>query len=949
MKANQKFKKLLTQRVHLLIGGLLFAAAGDCLGREVKLTDTKCEYRSNPLGIETARPRLSWVIDSSRRGEAQTAYEILAASSESNLAGGKPDLWDSGKIISTETLGITYAGKPLRSQEKVFWKVRVWDLDGKPSAFSHTATFETALLAPTDWQANWIQSPHHSRFKEAEAYDDHPAPLLRRQFQLDKKIKSARAYVSGLGYFELRLNGERVGKDVLNPGWTSYAKRVLYSTYDVTAQLKRGENAVGIMLGNGWFNPLPLALWGRIRPDNALVTGEPRAMLQLVVEFTDGTTQMICTDENWRTADGPILRNNVYLGEFFDARRELPGWDRAGFDDSQWKKVELAREPSLGPFHAQDAPPIRVTRILKAVKLTEPKPGVFIFDFGQNFAGWSRLHVKGERGTCVRLRSGELLYPDGTLNGMTAVVGQIKDGGKDYVYDGHGRPKTAFQLDEYILKGKGEEIYTPRFTFHGFRYVEVTGLPGRPTLDSLEGLALNADVQPAGNFECSNDLFNRIQKMVTWTELANLFSVQSDCPAREKFGYGGDLAVTSEMGMLNFDMARFYAKAAQDFADAQRTNGGFTETAPFVGISDQNLADDSRVANLGEGSGPVDWGVAEPLLAWQLFQYYGDRQVMSENYDAIKRWINLLRSKATDDLLDNGISDHESLAPKPRYLSGSAAYLQNVKVFAQIAKTLGHADDVAAAESLAKKIKAAFNRQFLHADTGVYDSGSQACQAFALYFGLVPPDELSNALNALVHEITDSHQGHLTTGIFGTKYMLNALTELGRADIAYKIVNQRTFPGWGFMLENGATTLWEHWEFSDNIYSHDHPMFGSVSEWFYKALAGIKPAPDAVGFDKIIIAPQPVGDLKWTKASYDSVRGKIISDWRRSEGKFYLHAKIPVGATATVVLPSKINSLIIEGGRDLAHVPEIKIQHSAPDKVFLAVPSGEYHFVSTLP
>jgi len=924
-------------------------SADFCFGGGLTLTELKCEYRANPLGIDTAKPRFSWMIDSSRRGEAQTAYEILAASSESNLAVGKADLWDSGKVNSSETLGVAYDGQPVHSREKVFWKVRVWDREAKPSAFSHTATFETALLAQSDWRAKWIQSPHHSCVAETEAFDDHPAPLFRKQFQLDKKIKSARAYVSGPGYFELRLNGERVGDDVLNPGWTSYAKRVLYSTYDVTAQLKRGQNAVGIMLGNGWFNPLPLALWGRIRPDNALVTGEPRAMLQLVVEFTDGTTQTICTDESWRTADGPILRNSVYLGEVYDARRELPGWDRAGFDDSQWNRVELATEPQLGPMHAQDAPPIRVTRVLKAVNFTELKPGVFIFDFGQNFAGWTRLHVTGERGTKIRLRFGELIYPDGTLNGMTAVVGQIKGGGKDFVYDGHGRPKTAFQLDEYILKGDGEEVYTPRFTFHGFRYVEVTGFPGRPTLDSLEGLALNADVQPAGNFNCSNDLYNRIQKMVTWTELANLFSVQSDCPGREKFGYGGDVAVTSEMGMLNFDMARFYAKVAQDFVDAQRTNGGFTETAPFVGISDQNLDDTSRAANLGDGSGPVDWGVAEPLLAWQLFQYYGDRRVMSDNYDAIKRWINLLRSKATDDLLDNGISDHESLAPKPRYLTGSAAYFQNVKMFAQIAKTLGHDTDATDAETLAENIRSAFNRKFLHADTGVYDSGSQACQAFALYFGLVPPDEKNNALNSLVHDIVDLNQSHLTTGIFGTKYMLNALTDSGRAEVAYEIANQRTFPGWGFMLANGATTLWEHWEFSDNIYSHDHPMFGSVSEWFYKALAGIKPAPDAVGFDKIIIAPQPVGDLKWAKGSYDSVRGKIISEWRKSEGKFYLHAKIPVGATATVILPAKTNTRITESGSDIARLPEIKIKNSTASKTFLAVPSGEYHFVSILP
>ncbi len=381
----------------------------------------------------------------------------------------------------------------------------------------------------------------------------------------------ARAYVSGLGYYELRLNGQRVGDHVLDPGWTSYAKRVLYSTYDVTAQLTRGRNAVGVMLGNGWFNPLPLAMWGRIKPGEALTTGEPRAIVQLVVEFADGTSQTIGTDETWRVGDGPVLRNSVYLGEVYDARREQPGWDTAGFDDSRWATAVLARKPQLGPLQAQDAPPIRITRTLKPVKLTEPKPSVFIFDFGQNFAGWARLRVQGPAGTRVRLRSGELLYPDGTLNGMTAVAGQIKGGGKDYRYDGVGQPKTAFQLDEYVLKGQGMEVFTPRFTFHGFRYVEVTGFPGQPTLDSLEGLRLNSDVPSAGSFECSNELFNRIQEMVRWTELANLFSVQSDCPHREKFGYGGDIVASSEMAMLNFDMSRFYAKAAQDLAGRRAT------------------------------------------------------------------------------------------------------------------------------------------------------------------------------------------------------------------------------------------------------------------------------------------------------------------------------------------------------------------------------------------
>ena len=923
-------------------------AAGQGKNEGLRLMNLRCEYRVNPLGIDELQPGLSWVIEARRRGEKQIAYQILAASSEAKLNGGHADLWDSGKVNSSDSLNAIYAGRLLCSCERVYWKVRIWNKDSKASAFSYPAWFETALLNPGDWQAYWIQRQHRPLISEEEAFDDHPAPLFRKEFELKEKVRRARVYVSGLGYFELRLNGQRVGNDVLNPGWTSYAKRVLYSTYDVTQLLKQGRNVLGIMLGNGWFKPLPLALWGRLKPGDFLTTGDPRAILQLMVEFADGTSQIIVTDQTWRVADGPVMRNSVYLGEFYDARRERPGWDEPGFDDSKWDLAVAATRPSLGPLRTQDAPPIRVTRILKAVKLTEPRPGVFIFDFGQNFAGWARLHVKGKRGTCVRLRSGELLYPDGTLNGMTAVAGQIKDGGKDYVYDGRGRPKTAFQLDEYTLKGGGKETYTPRFTFHGFRYVEVTGFPGKPSLDSLEGLALNADVQQAGKFECSNDLFNRIQKMVVWTELANLFSVQSDCPHREKFGYGGDLAVTSEMGMLNFDMSSFYAKVAQDFADAQRPNGGFTETAPFVGISDQHLGDSKQVVTLGDGVGPVGWAVAQPLLACQLFQYYGNRGVMRKQYAKTKQWITLLRSKATNNLLDNGISDHESLDPKPRFLTGTAFYYFNVKLFAQIAQQLGHGQDAAEANALAEQIKTAFNHKFLKSGTGCYDSGSQACQAFALYFGMVPPEEIQRALDVLVQDIQQVHRGHLSTGIFGTKYMLAELTELGRADVACGIVNQRTFPGWGYMLENGATTLWEHWALDDQIYSHDHPMFGSVGEWFFKALAGIQPAPDAVGFDKIIIAPQPVGDLKWVRASYDSVRGGIISEWQKSAGKFHLHLHIPVGSTASVLLPAESLTEITESGKDIEHLPEVSSPRMHGDRACFNIPSGEYNFTSAI-
>jgi alpha-L-rhamnosidase len=923
----------------------LSACAG--FGADLEPLALKCEYCFNPLGIDTPQPRLSWILTTDRRGEKQTAYEIVAASSLVKLGNGEADLWESGKISTAESINTIYAGRPLYSGQRVFWKVRVWDSSGEISGFSKPAWFEMAMLSPKDWQAKWIQRRSGMDLPDAESFNDNPAPILRKEFALDKKIARARVYVSGLGYFELHLNGECVGDDVLNPGWTSYTQRVFYSAYDVTAQLKEGPNAIGIMLGNGWFHPLSLDMWGRHKFGDSMTTGEPRAIVQLVVEFADGTKQTILTDQTWHTTGGPILRNSVYLGEVYDARKEQAGWDQPGFNDSRWEAAVLAETPKLGPLQAQVTPPIRVTRRLKPVKMTEPAPGVYIFDFGQNFAGWAQLRVKGNRGTRVRLRSGELLYPDGTLNGMTAVAGQIKDGGKDYLYDGVGRPKTAFQLDEYILKGQGTETFTPRFTFHGFRYVEVTGFPGVPTLAALEGLRLNSDVAQAGSFECSNEMFNRIQQMVLWTQLANLFSVQSDCPTREKLGYGGDISASSEAEMLNFDMSRFYAKVAQDFVDASRTNGAFTETAPYVGISDQSLGDGPAAINLGPGAGPIDYGVAQPLLAWQLYQYYGDQRVMTEQYDATKLWVTLLRSKAVGDVFDNGISDHEGLEPKPRHLTGTAFYYYNVKLFEQIAAALGNTKDAQNAEAETERIKAAFNRQFLQPGTGRYGSATQACQAFALYFDLVPAAEKNRALEVLVQDILGAHHGHLSTGFFGTKYMLNDLIELGRSDVAYEMVNQHTFPGWGYMLENGATTLWEHWAISDNIYSQDHPMFGSVSEWFYKGLGGIRPAPDAVGFNKIIIQPQPVADLKWVKASYESVRGQIVSAWSREPGRFKLHLEIPVGSTATVFLPATDNAKITEGGTSIGQTSATQFIRRENSQVVLSVPSGKYDFLSS--
>ncbi len=919
----------------LAIGFWLICLATIVPATEGKLLpeDLKSEYQVNPLGLQTGQPRFSWTLASKERGSTQKAYQMLAASSPDKLSDTEADLWNSGRVESRDQLGIVYSGNPLHSGQRIYWKVGVWG-DDKEANWSRPAWFEIALLTPEDWKAKWITRDTPRITSEKEMFEDRPSPLYRKEFSIEKKIKRARAYVSGLGYYELHINGKRIGDHVLDPGWTSYSKRVLYSTYDVTRELQHGENAVGVMLGNGWYDPLPLRMWGKINPRDHLTIGEPRLILQLAIEFTDGTSQTVVSDGSWHVGDGPVLRNSVYLGEVYDARREKSDWDKPRFNDSTWENAIVAKEP-LGKLSAQDAPPIRVTHTFKAVKLTEPKPRVFIFDLGQNFAGWSRLRVKGPAGTKVRMRYGELLYKDGTLNGMTSVCGQIKGGGKDYVYDGVGMPRTAFQLDEYILRGDGEEIFTPHFTFHGFRYVEVTGYPGKPTLDSIEGLVLNTDIPSAGEFVCSNEMFNRIQHIAIWAELSNLFSVQSDCPHREKFGYGGDLVADSEMALLNFDMSRFYAKVADDFSDAVRANGGFTETAPFVGISDSGL---------GEQSGPIGWGTAHPLLQWQLYQYYGDKRILAEQYDATKRWIELLHIKAKDFILDNGIGDHESLVPKRPILTGTGFYYLNVQLFARIAHVLGRESDAQEAETVSGKIKAAFNQKFLETRTGKYDIGTQCCQSVPLYLHLVPMESKQSAVDFLVNDIIANHKGHLSTGIFGTKYMLHALADAGRMDVAYDIVNQNTFPGWGYMLENGATTLWEHWDYSDNTYSHNHPMFGSVSEWFYKTLAGIDPADDAIGFDKIKIHPRPAKDLRWAKGIYNSIRGKIVSEWKKGMDNFQLHVIVPPNVTATVYVPAATVDRVTEGGKVVGKSEGVIFQRMENNCAVFSVSSGDYKF-----
>ena len=867
-------------------------------------TNLKCEYRVDPMGIDVTAPRLSWILtptDPAKRDLGQSAYQILVASSPEKLAAEEADLWDSGQVESNETLNVPYDGKSLASFTRCYWKVRVWDQDGKASPWSSSAVWSMGILTTEEWGGEWIAFDRPLPEKDEDFYKERPAPLFRKAFSLGRKVRSARLYITAAGYYDLHCNGQPVGDRVLDPGWTTYSKRCLYSTYDVTSLVEQGKNVLAVELGNGWYNPLPMKMWGRFNLREALPVGKPRFLARLQVEFEDGSTEAIVSDTSWKSTEGPCLRNSVYLGEEYDARREIDGWQTAGFDDSAWRPAVKVDLPG-GRLQAQMAPPVRVREVYKPIKITEPKPGVFVVDFGTNFSGVSELRVQGPRGTKVSMLAGERIYEDGTVNPMTAACGQIKRAG----VGGPGAPEVAVQKDTYTLKGGVEEVYRPRFTFHGFRYIQVEGFPGRPAEANFRGVHLATALESTSRFACSNPMFNRINEVFHQTLLSNVLSVQSDCPAREKFGYGGDIVACGEAVIWNFDAAGFYQKIARDFQDAARESGALTETSPFVGID---------YPGLGPGAGPIGWGTAHPFLLYHSLQHYGNRRLAEQQYETLKRWITLLDSKAQDHLIESGIGDHESLVPKSIGVSGTAFYYYNVKLAAYLAGVLDKPEEAKQFADQAEVIAAAFNKKYLDPVTGKYDTGTQANQSFAFYMGLVPEASREKVLQALVEKVQEK-DNHLSTGIFGTKYLLQVLRDQGRPDVAYKIAAQKTFPSWGFMLENGATTLWETWKESDNVYSNDHPMFGSISTWFFRCLGGIRPAKDAIGMDRVVIEPYFAPELDWAKASYDSVRGTIESSWKRSGDRIAWTVTIPVGTTAYVAMPGQLDEITLDGKKD---------------------------------
>lgn len=878
----------------------------------VTVRDLRCEYAVNPLGVEVKEPRLSWRLDSAERGQKQTAYQILVASSQQHLLADQGDLWDSGRVPSSSSIQVVYKGKPLSSRQRCYWKVRVWDKNGRASRYSGPSFWEMGLLSPKDWSAEWIGYP---------AGWPGRALYFRYDFELPRAAQQGRAYIAGLGYYELSLNGLRVGDHVMDPAPTDYSKRVLYATYDITPYLRQGPNAIGVIVGNGWY-------------------GMPKLLMQLEVTFADGSSAKFFTrgghtdlGREWRLTSGPIVANSIYDGEIYDARLEKPGWNRPDqkrpnpHGRTEGWVVAVPVEPPGGRLVSQMIEPIKVVETLTPRSVREPAPGVYVYDAGQNLAGWAALRLRGKQGAQVTLRYAENLKPDGTVN--------------------QDNLRKAAATDVYISKGGEVETWEPRFTYHGFRYVQLEGYPGRPTLDELTIKAVRTSVEANGKFECSNALLNRIHQMVWWTEASNLHGIPTDCPQRdERMGWLNDLTVRIEQALYNFHLPRFYAKFLEDVRDTQAEDGSITDTAPFKW-----------------GRRPADpVSASYLLLAWELYRHYGDTRAMARHFDGFKAWVNFLISNSDNLIVRYGswgdwsppitfgtpgsIGAGAVSRDTPVQLMSTGYLYYCARLLSQMAGILGRKTEQAHYQSLARQVAEAFNRRYWNEAAGGYGANNQAANAFALFLGIVPKERLLRVVGNLVKDV-EKHDWHLTTGNLCTKYLLEALTEHGRVDAAYRIVTQETYPSWGFMLANGATTLWERWEHKTGgeMNSHNHPMMGSVGSWFYKYLAGIMPDPQSAGFARIIIRPHVVRDLKWVRAEYTSPHGQIGSFWEREDGKLKLKVRIPVNSTAKVWFPGEDPGAVTEGGAPASSAPGVTFLRKEARALVFEIGSGDYEFV----
>ena len=881
--ANRARSRMAVTAMVFILAIAAFLPAAENPGPQAP-TGLRCEYLENPMGVDVRQPRFFWVLEHSGRGQAQSAYQMIVSSDPAAAAG---DIWDTGKVVSAKSTQVVYAGKGLESGKTYFWKVTYWDKDGRESPWSDTARFDAGLFERTEWKGSWIGGRNQ----------------LRKEFPLGGRVKRARAFVCGLGYHELRVNGRKAGGHVLDPGWTTYDKRVLYVTYDVTNALRQGPNAVGVVLGNGKY-------------------GSRALLVQINIELEGGTRTSLVSDASWKAANGPILEDSVYNGETYDARLETPGWDRPGFDDKAWGPVEAVKAPA-GVLSAQMMPAIQVVDTVLPVKMTSPQPGVYVFDMGQNFSGWARLRVKGPRGTDVRMRFVELVYDNGMINRENL--------------------RAARAEDHYILKGEGEETWEPRFTYHGFRYVELSGFPGTPMPDSIRGRVAHSAVRPIGSFVASKDILNRLQRIITWGQKTNLHSIPTDCDQRdERMGWMGDAQGTAEEAMMNFDMAAFYTNFVRDIRDGQDDKGRLSDTVPHIWG--------------GEKADPA-WATAYPLLCWYLYEQNGDRRILEENYAGLKKYVEFLRSRAPDNVLRfSYYGDWVSLETTPPAEVSDFYYYYDTLLLSKMAEVLGNTADAASYAQRAGQIKDAFNKEFFDEKTGNYTTGTETANLLPLFLDMVPEKSRETVVSNLTYNILYQHNTHVTTGFIGLRYLMPVLTRFGYPDLAYDLAVETTFPSWGYMLANGATTVWELWQnkVGPSMNSQNHHMLGSVDTWFYEGLGGINVDPNQPGYRHVRIEPQVVRDLTSVSATVGTVRGDVTSSWTHEPGVTTLQVDVPVNSTATVSIPKDVeiaeitvhegDRTIWEKGRFVEGTPGVTAGKFAHNQVIFEVGSGHYSF-----
>ena len=891
----------------------------------VEFSKLQCEYRENPINIDMAQPRFSWIMESEQRGQKQTAYQVLIASSKSKLSQDIGDLWNSGKVESSKSIHVKYKGKSLKSNQTVFWKVRVWDKDSTACQYSKQASFATAILEENDWQAKWIGKAYKSDpitksgfYKsqvninaKGDSTSANPRSLLlRKELNFTKKIVKATTHVTGLGYYEFFINGQIVGDYVLSPAKTLYTKSILYDTFDVTQLLKKDINTLGIMLGNGWFNPLK-KWWSW----HMQWYGDKRAYLQMHIEYADGTSEVVVSDESWKSAPGPVISSCIYDGEIYDATKEIPKWKESDFDDTSWESADVLESPR-GSLIPQAMQAIKRTQILIPKTVTNPKPGIYVYDLGQNFSGWVKLSVKGSRGERVTIEYAENLRKDGLIDKTTN--------------------EGAITTDLYILSGIGVEIYEPHFTYHGFRYVQLKGFPGEPTLKNIEGVVVHSAVEQTGVFETSDKNLNNIHKATLWSQRSNLMGFPTDCPQRdERLGWMGDAHVTAEEAIDNFNMPLFYQKWLNDVKEGQDIKTGdlpYISPRPFY-----------------ENQSDVAWSSGYHLMVWYFYREYGDEQLLSKHYDTMKRYIDFLGSIAKDHILPKDrygdwLSPNRTGWWKPGiHLSVTTGYYYYLtSIVSKAAKILGNRVDEQFYSNLSSEIKDAYNKKFLDSNSKQYENGSQFANSFPLFLDIVPENDKEAVLNNLVDNIFE-HKGHLSTGILGTKYLMEALWQHNKTDIAYLISSRKDYPGWINMIKD-RTTLSENWD--PNSRSNNHVMIGSIDSWFYKALAGIDVDDSGPGFEKFNIKPFVPPGITFVKASRETVKGLVSSSWRMDENKLELAIKVPVNSTATVYIPTNSVGNVTENGISAKDVEGVTFLRQDGEYAVYSVLSGEYNFIS---